>query len=76
MLGVELREHNVISADHGWESSVLMLGPTIAFSAQRFWIALSVMPQIAALVGAAPGDFRNYEDHEAFNARLLLGLHL
>jgi hypothetical protein len=76
MLGVELREHNVITPDSGWESSALMFGPTIAYSAQRFWVALNVMPQIAAFVGAEPGDFRSFHDHEAFNARLLLGLHL
>ena len=86
MLGLEFRNHTIIA--HGeLEASAFFLGPTIAYAQQTYWIALSLMPQLAAITPdpepAVPGgpvppddDIRDLDHHEMFNARLLLGFHL
>jgi hypothetical protein len=72
--GLELRNHNAISAD-GWEYSVLFLGPTFSFAQPTWWMSLSLMPQVGAIAGATEGPF-NLADHERLEARLLFGIHL
>ncbi|MEI8256287.1 MAG: hypothetical protein WCJ30_11505 [Deltaproteobacteria bacterium] len=74
-LGLEVREHNIFTPA-AFESAVLYAGPTVSFSAAHWWLTLAVTPQLAALHGATPGEFRNFHDHEALDARLLLGIHL
>jgi len=77
-LGLEARDVNVVAYDAGpahWESSVILAGPVVEWTSQRFWVAATVMPQIAAPLGATNG-LQNYEDFERVAARLAIGVHL
>ncbi len=75
VIGLEARQHNIFTPV-AFESAVVYAGPTVSFSAAHWWLTLAVTPQLGALYGASPGEFRNFHDHEALDARLLLGLHL
>jgi hypothetical protein len=74
-IGLEAREHNIFTPA-SFETAVVYAGPTVSYAASHFWVTLAVTPQLGALYGAATNDFRAYHDHEAVNARLVLGLHL
>ncbi len=77
-LGLELRSHNIVG--HGeWEAGAVYLGPVLAYAAESWWIALTVMPQLPALKRAdsyTGKDRRDLGAHEKLNARLLLSFHL
>ncbi|MBT9555558.1 MAG: hypothetical protein IV100_05980 [Myxococcales bacterium] len=53
--------------------SILSLGPTVTYGGEHFWIATTVLPQIAALKGATGDSIQHLEDKEALEIRLLLG---
>ena len=79
-VGIEIRNHNEMAKDEGkdleFEKSALFAGPVITYAADRWWTALTVMPQIAALKGATSGSILDLEDHEKLETRLILGMHL
>jgi hypothetical protein len=56
--------------------SILSLGPTVTYGGEHFWIATTVLPQIAALKGATGDSIQHLEDKEALEIRLLLGFDL
>ena len=75
-LGLELRDHNEIPDYRHWENSAVFLGPTVSYRQEKWWAALSVMPQIyGANFGGDPDGHRHLEleGHERVNVRLLLG---
>jgi hypothetical protein len=74
VVGLEAREHNIFTP-MAFETATIYAGPSIAYASNHWWVALAVTPQIAALWGAAPNDIRTFHDHEALDARLVLGLH-
>lgn len=73
-LGLEIRNHNEITKDDGWEHSVLFAGPSLYFNQGNFWGVLNIMPQIINLykTDSTPGS-RDYREHEALETRLLIG---
>lgn len=74
VLGLEAREHNLFTPT-AFESAVLYAGPSASISGSHWWLTVAVTPQLAALHGAARGDFRSFTHHEALDARMVLGIH-
>jgi len=75
-IGLELRDHNEVPEYRHWENSAIFLGPTVSYRQEKWWGALTVMPQIyGANFGGDPDGHRNLEleGHERVNVRLLLG---
>ncbi|HEY3450316.1 MAG TPA: hypothetical protein VGK67_28430 [Myxococcales bacterium] len=72
-VGVEARSVNLLG-EKG--SSALYLGPTVAYASQKWWAALSLQPQVAALHGASAGSTLDLDHNERVQGRLLLGFHL
>lgn len=77
-LGLELRDHNVYTSETengekiGWEFSALFGGPVMSYSANKFWVNVSVMPQIAGL-HHHESDERGLilDEHEKLETRLI-----
>lgn len=74
-LGLELSEKNELSLE-GFEHAVVSAGPTLSYASERWWMALTVMPQIADLAALGSDSLQDLEGHERIQTRLLLGLHL
>lgn len=73
MAGMEMAGEE---GDLEFEHSVLFAGPVISYAADRWWAALTVLPQIAALSGASKDSILDLEGHERVETRLILGMHL
>lgn len=76
-LGLECRDHNELPEYRRWENTALFLGPVVSYRREKWWAALTVMPQIygANFNGNPDGDPRfDLEGHERVNVRLLVGL--
>lgn len=73
-LGLEIRNHNEIVKDDGWEHSVLFAGPSLYFNQGKLWGVLNFLPQITNLhkTDSAPGN-KVFDEHEEFETRLLIG---
>ena len=74
-VGAELRNHNEI-IEGEFEHSSLFAGPTVSYAASRWWAALTVLPQVAAIKGSSAGSVLQLDEHERVEARVLLGFHL
>ena len=82
-VGVEARTHTEI-VDGELEHTVLFAGATASYAQDKWWVAATVMPQIANFGGAhhdeagAPHSDSNLElsEHEKVEARILFGVHL
>jgi hypothetical protein len=75
-LGLELRDHNELPDYHKWENTALYFGPVVSYRQEKWWAALTVMPQIyGANFGADPDGNRRLEleGHERVNIRFLFG---
>ncbi|HYG36898.1 MAG TPA: DUF6662 family protein [Clostridia bacterium] len=76
-LGLELRNQTLLPEYKEFESSAVFLGPVLSYHQEKWWAALTVMPQIYGWNndGAADGD-SNLElvDHEKLNVRFLFGI--
>lgn len=72
-LGLELRNHNEISKDEGWENSVWYAGPSVHFNGSNWFINVNVMPQLINTKKEA-GSTENLElnAHEKVQARVLV----
>jgi len=73
-LGLEMRNNNDISDEDGRINSVLFAGPAFSASVEKFFVNISVLPQLGNLhkTDWAPGsmDLNNYEKLEV---RLMAG---
>jgi hypothetical protein len=75
-LGLEIRDHNELPAYQQWQNTAIYLGPTLSYHRQKWWAALSVMPQIygANFTGSPDrNSFLELEGHERLNIRLIVG---
>lgn len=76
-IGLELRDHNELPEYSKWENTALFLGPTVGYRRERWWAALTVLPQIWGknFDGDPDGD-RHFEleGHERLNVRLVFGI--
>ena len=72
--GVEVRSHTVFVGDE--TLSALYAGPTVSYATERWWVALSILPQLPLKIAGEQASGPELDDHERLNARLLLGVHL
>ncbi len=78
-VGLELRDHNELPDYRRWENTALFLGPVVSYRLEKWWAALTVMPQICgANFNGNPGGNSQLElqTHERLNVRLLIGISL
>ena len=76
-LGVELRDHNELPDYRIWENTALFIGPVISYRQEKWWAALTVMPQVygANFNGNPDGNLHlELEAHERVNIRLTFGI--
>ena len=75
-LALELRDHNELPDYNKWENTALYLGPTLSYHRQKWWAAISVLPQIYGANFTEDSD-KNYhlelQGHERLNFRLMVG---
>ncbi len=75
-LGLEFRNENLLPEYKTWESSALFLGPVLSYRQEKWWAALTVMPQIYGWNNSPSQDGNRHlelNDHEKINIRLLSG---
>jgi hypothetical protein len=75
-VGLEVRNHNEFPAGYGFEHAAVFAGPTVAVATPDFWAAASVLPQLMAYMRHPDGSAmwgREMDEHEALEARLLVG---
>lgn len=75
-LGVEFRNENILPEYKSWENSALFLGPVLSYRQERWWAALTVMPQIHGWNNSSNQDGNSHlelNDHEKLKLRLLFG---
>jgi hypothetical protein len=78
-LGIEFRDHNELPDYRIWENTALFVGPVVSYRQEKWWAALSIMPQIfGANFNGNPGgnSWLELEAHERLNVRLLLSISL
>jgi hypothetical protein len=76
-LGFEMRNHNEISKDEGWEYSVLFGGPTFIYRTGKWFVIANYLPQWVNLhkTNIAPLN-KVLDEHERVEARILIGISL
>ena len=75
-LGLEVLNENLLPEYKAWESSALFVGPVLGYRQERWWAALTVMPQVYGWNNSASQDGNRHlelVDHERLNVRLLFG---
>ncbi len=76
-VGFELRDHNELPEYSRWENTALYLGPVVSYHNDKWWAALTVMPQIWGANFETPDPDGNrhldLEGHERLNVRLVFG---
>jgi len=78
-LGLEIRDHNELPDYRYWENTALFLGPVVSYRQEKWWAALTVMPQIFGANFQGDPDANGsleLEGHERVNIRLLIGISL
>ncbi|MBI3849186.1 MAG: hypothetical protein HY298_02685 [Verrucomicrobia bacterium] len=76
-IGLELRDHNELPEYHKWENTALFVGPVVSYRQEKWWAALTILPQIyGANFGTDPdgNSYLELEGHERVNVRLLFGI--
>jgi hypothetical protein len=77
-VGLEIRDHNEIPDYNQWENTALYLGPVVSYHQERWWAALTIMPQIYGANYKSPEpdgiSGLELEGHERVNIRLLFGI--
>lgn len=75
-LGLEVRDHNEFPDYKEWENTALYVGPTLSYHRQKWWAAVSVLPQVYGATFTGDPDANQHlelEGHERLNVRLLVG---
>jgi hypothetical protein len=78
-LGLEVRDHNELPDYRKWENTALFAGPVVSYRQEKWWAALTVMPQVyGANFGENPDANTHFEleGHEKVNIRLVFGISL
>jgi len=76
-IGIEARDHNELPDYRIWENTAFFLGPVINYRQERWWVTLSILPQLfgANFADNADGDHHfELEGHERLNIRLIAGV--
>jgi len=75
-VGLELRDETLMPDYREFESTAVFLGPVVSYHQEKWWAALTVMPQVYGWNrdGSADGNSHlELVDHEKVNIRLLFG---
>jgi hypothetical protein len=75
-VGLELRDETLMPEYQEFESTAVFLGPVASYHQEKWWAALSVMPQIYGWNNDGSADGNSHlelVDHEQVNVRLLFG---
>ena len=75
-IGLELRDHNELPEYSRWENTALFLGPVVSYRQEKWWAALTIMPQIYGANYLGNPDRNTHLDldgHERVNIRFLMG---
>lgn len=75
-VGLEARGHSELPEYEEWENLAVYLGPTVSYRRERWWAALSVLPQLyGENYGEDPdgNPHLELEGHERLNSRILVG---
>jgi hypothetical protein len=78
-VGLEIRDTNELPGYRYWENTALYVGPAVSYRQEKWWTALTVMPQVygANFKGNPDGNSHlELEGHERWNIRLLFGISL
>lgn len=70
-LGAEIINRNVYIKDDKFTHSAIFAGPTIAFNTDKFWINLSVSPQVAGLNNPIGMSGLNVDEFTKMDTRLI-----
>jgi hypothetical protein len=76
-VGLEVRNHHEIPDYSRWENSAVYVGPVVSYRQERWWAALTIMPQVWGKNFAGnPDDNRSLDldGHERVNVRLIFGI--
>jgi hypothetical protein len=74
-----MRDHNELPDYAMWENTALFVGPVVSYRQEKWWAALTVMPQVyGANFNGNPGgsSWQDLEAHEKVNIRLVLSISL
>ncbi len=81
--GLEVRNVSLFEVGEGFETSTFFAGPTVSFSQEKWWAALTVLPQLASIKAEEDGEAgeeeesaQDLEHHERLAVRMLVGFHL
>lgn len=79
-LGLEFVAATELEGDE-YVSTAFSLGPNVSYATEKFWLSLTVLPQIGAIIRhesdvPSSDGFQDLEHHEMVKTRLLLGFHL
>ena len=72
---VMMRVNAVWETGTGFVGGAFFLGPVVSYVRPTWWIALSVMPQVAGF-GSGTINGLELDEHERINVRLLAGFDL
>jgi len=78
-IGIELRDHNELPGYETWENMALYVGPVVSYRQEKWWITVTVMPQVFGANFQGDPDQNHHlelEGHERWNIRLILGIDL
>jgi hypothetical protein len=76
-LGLEVRDHNELPNYSQWENTALFVGPVLSYRQEKWWAALTVMPQVyGANFNGNPDANVHFEleGHERVNVRLIFSI--
>jgi len=75
-VGIEARDHNELPEYDRWENTAVYVGPVVSYKQERWWAALTVMPQVYGVNFGENPDGNTHlelEGHERWNVRLIAG---
>jgi len=75
--GLEVRDHNELPDYGRWENTAVFAGPSVSYLRKKWWVTLSVLPQVYGtnFLGVPHGSGElDLEGHERVNVRLLFGI--
>ncbi len=76
-VGLEARDHNELPEYERWENTALYVGPVVSYRTDKWWTALTVMPQVFGANWGGDPDKNSrleLEGHERWNVRLVVGI--
>jgi hypothetical protein len=75
-IGLEARDHNELPGYRIWENNAFYVGPVVTYQQEKWWVTLTLMPQVlgANFAENVDGDHNfELEGHERMNVRLIAG---